>query len=349
MRIREAIPEPTTNRYVADILDQAAALTRTLEKLAATDDLIRLAHRLRTGIIPFVVLTGMGSSFHALHPLLVRLVREGVVAFAMETAALIHEQRCLLRREPLVLAVSQSGRSAEIIRLIEICGGQVPVLAVTNTAESPLAAQSTATVLTHAGLEWSVSCKTYVATLLALEWLGGVLCGCPDQSCLSAAPSFAAAYLAEWRSHCLRAVEAVQSADRVFLLGRGPSLAAAATGGLIIKESAHRHAEGLSGAGFRHGPLEMAGGNMFVMLFAGEPSVESLNRRLAADIRAAGGIVAWVGADAEDSWLRLPAIPTPILPILEILPVQMLSLALAALSGHQAGSFKWASKVTELE
>ena len=43
----------------------------------------------------------------------------------------------------------------------------------------------------------------------------------------------------------------------LFLVGRGASLASVATGALIIKESDHFHAEGMSSAAFRHGPFEM--------------------------------------------------------------------------------------------
>ncbi len=78
----------------------------------------------------------------------------------------------------LLVLVSQSGRSAEILRLLEAVRGQgVVTLGLTNTAESPLAREATAVVLTHAGEEATVSCKTYLATQMALAWLGEVLAG----------------------------------------------------------------------------------------------------------------------------------------------------------------------------
>ena len=117
------------------------------------------------------VLTGMGSSFHALHPLHVRLIGRGIWSTLVETSELIHHQLELLGPGTLLVVVSQSGRSAETVRLLEAKSGS-PVVGVTNTAGSPLATAADATVFTRAGEEASVSCKTYVAALLALAWLG---------------------------------------------------------------------------------------------------------------------------------------------------------------------------------
>ena len=66
-----------------------------------------------------------------------------------------------------------------------------------------------------------------------------------------------ASYLNAWKEHVLKMSPEVGTIRTFFLLGRGPSLAACGDGALIIKESVRLHAEGMSGAAFRHGPLEM--------------------------------------------------------------------------------------------
>ena len=60
--------------------------------------------------------------------------------------------------------------------LVEANHERCAVIAVTNTANSPLGRNATASLLTRAGNEFSVSCKTYVAGLMGLTWLGDVLC-----------------------------------------------------------------------------------------------------------------------------------------------------------------------------
>jgi hypothetical protein len=70
---------------------------------------------------------------------------------------------------------------------------------------------------------------------------------------------------------------------------------------------------------------------------------------MAQDILAAGGLAETVGMGAGSPPFSLPACPAAALPILEILPAQMLSLSLAELQGIEAGRFLHASKVTAIE
>jgi glucosamine--fructose-6-phosphate aminotransferase (isomerizing) len=141
----------------------------------------------------------------------------------------------------------------------------------------------------------------------------------------------------------------LEGVTHVFLVGRGRSLAAAGEGGLLLKESAHFAAEGIGCAAFRHGPLDMAGPGVLVCVFAGDPDTAPLNRGLVADVVRGGGRVAWIGEDAELDAFRIPDSSPEGRSILEILPIQMISLALAARSGHAPGVFARLTKVTTVE
>ena len=72
--------------YLRDILDQPLALQKTLPSLELSSSLHRLVVRLQEGKFKTVVLTGMGSSFHALHPLNLALVNHGFSALMVETS-----------------------------------------------------------------------------------------------------------------------------------------------------------------------------------------------------------------------------------------------------------------------
>ena len=98
----------------------------------------------------------------------------------------------------------------------------------------------------------------------------------------------AAAYLASWRSHVEWLAERLDGVRAVYYTGRGPSLAAAGSAGLITKESTHRPSEGMSSAAFRHGPMEMLDEDVFLLAFAGAARTRALNEALVADVRAAG-------------------------------------------------------------
>jgi glucosamine--fructose-6-phosphate aminotransferase (isomerizing) len=338
--------------YLRDILDQPAALHDTLDAFSDFPSMRPFAGRLASGDLHRVVLTGMGSSYHALHPLTLTLIARGLSVQMLETSELIHYAPTLLKPRTLLVVVSQSGRSAEVVGLLERTHGRVPLVGVTNTADSPLAAQADALLLTRPGDEFSVSSKTYIAALAALAWLGDALAGqdtLATRQALDAALNAMERYLALWTGYVDTLCKQMADVRYLILVGRGPSLAAVGTGALIVKESAHFPAEGLSSAAFRHGPLEMAAPDIFVLVFSGTAATAALNARLADDVRAAGGLAALVHESAVPDVFALPPVPDIARPLLELLPVQMLSVALARLKGHEAGRFGHASKVTLTE
>ena len=339
-------------KYLHDILEQPRALERTLETLKPQPELEEITARVQKGKFQRILLTGMGSSFHALYPLNLDLVGHGLTAFMVETSELIHYKSRFFDPKTVIIAVSQSGRSAEVVRLLEINRRHATVIAITNTEDSPLAKRSDAVVLTQAGQEFSVSCKTYVTALMALRWLGALLCGKDlrraRKEMMQAVPAVSA-YLSQWQSHVQGLTEALKDIAHLFLVGRGASLAAVGTGALIVKESDHFHAEGMSSAAFRHGPFEMLSQESFVLVFSGQDKTRNLNRKLLADIREQDVRSELVGEGASFPAFVLPATPASIHPILEILPVQMITLALAAQMGREPGRFELASKVTTTE
>lgn len=338
--------------YLRDILDQPRALEDTLQALTQNTKLEDIASQVQKGKFQRIILTGMGSSYHVLHPLNLELVEHGFTTFMVETSELVHYQTRFFDPKTLVIAVSQSGRSAEVVRLLETNRNHATLIAVTNTPGSPLATRCDATVLTQAGQEFSVSCKTYVTALMALKWVGGALCGKDPSNTLQelkqAAPAVSS-YLSDWKKHVQSLVEELKNIAHLFLVGRGASLAAVGTGALTIKESDHFNAEGMSSAAFRHGPLEMLSRESFVLVFSGGQKTQDLNKRLFRDIREKAGRSELVGEEASLPAFLLTAAASSLRPVLEILPVQMVTLALAAQMSREPGRFELASKVTTTE
>ncbi len=336
--------------YLADLLEQPDALARTVHGLPAEEAAGEFAAALREGRFRRVLLTGMGSSYWACRPLYLRLVAAGLTPVVAETSEVIHYERGWIEPGTLVVAVSQSGRSVEILRLLELARGVTQVLGVTNTADSPLALRSAFAVVTRAGAEATVACKTYVATLAALEWLGDALCGPAEGRAerMLAAVDPMRDYLSRWPAHVAELLEIFDGARDFFVVGRGASAAAAGTGGLILKESTHTHAEGMTAAAFRHGPFEMLDPSVFVLVLEGDSRSAALSAKLAADVHAAGACAA-VASRSGAGVLGIPACADGVLPLLEILPVEMMTLALAASKGMEPGRFHLGSKVTSTE
>lgn len=339
-------------QYWKDILDQPAALRATLKLLRQGTALDKVRQLLSERKFERLVLTGMGSSYFALRPLAIEVAEHRWTPVLLETSELVHYYPHLMEDATLVIAVSQSGQSAETLRLLQHDRSEKAVIAVTNTADSVLAQQADIALVTDAGSEFSVSCKTYVSALAALSALSAVLCEVDASTRLKEVePAVDAVeqYLGQWDSHVDELREALHRIRHLFLVGRGPSLAAAGTGALIIKESDHFHAEGMSSAAFRHGPFEMLTPDTFVGVLTGDQRTRELNERLVSDIREAGTQSVLIGVDSNIRACRIPELPESSRAIAEILPIQMITLALASLYGREAGKFERATKVTVVE
>jgi glucosamine--fructose-6-phosphate aminotransferase (isomerizing) len=344
-------PKIVEGQYFHDLMAQPQALRATLAWLshagrwgAARDFVSSRAWRR-------IVLTGMGSSYHTLHPINLTLIEAGLNPVMMETSELVHYGLPLLDEQTLVVAVSQSGGSVETVRLLEL-DRRARVLGVTNTAGSALAQRADLALLAQAGPEFSVSCKTYVANMLTLQWLAALLSGGDEAQCLAQlepAAELVAKYLQGWRANSEVLADKLRGMRHLFLTGRGGSLSAVGTGALIIKEAARVHAEGMSSAAFRHGPIEMLRPDTLIVIYRGDERTGELNHRLARDLLARGAHCYEIGTEASLPAFRLPDCASALRPILEILPVQMMTLALAGLAGREAGHFEQATKITGTE
>lgn len=342
--------EKLQGTYFKDILDQPQALRDTVEAFTAISELEFVRENLQAGRLDRVILTGMGGSYQILHPLHLRLISSGFNSIMVETSELVHSMPQLLHPRNVVIAVSQSGSSAEIVRLMDLQGPLY--IGVSNTQSSPLAVRSQICLLTKAGEEGGVACKTAVTLLAALFWLGEQLTkgdlGAARQVLEMAAPAVEV-YLARWHEHVDGLAQILSRVKHVFLAGRGTSLAAVGLGAMVQKEAAHFHAEGMSSAALRHGPFEMLDQDSFVVVFEGSENVRDLNRRLVSDVLSTGARAQLCGTSTPDGPFSLPGINEALRPVLELLPAQMMSLSLAYLQGREPGKFERITKVTTVE
>jgi glucosamine--fructose-6-phosphate aminotransferase (isomerizing) len=337
--------------YQDDILSQPDALLTSLAQMMDACLHGVLPKKLVGQSFQRYILTGMGSSYWALYPLYLRLLEAERAAWLVETSELLYHSPSLLQgKRTLVIAASQSGASAEIVRLLKTCGGCGSLIGLTNEPGSPLGKQASAALFLGVGSEASVSCKTYTASLIAQALLGDLLLDQPlNLDGLEQGVQSLRSYLAYWQAHVQQLESFFTGVRQVYLVGRGASLAAAGTGGLVVKEASHVAAEGMSSAGFRHGPLEMIGAETFVLVYAGTPPTQDLNINLYNDICSCGGRAGLVQIGFDQDAFHLPPAPEIALPMLEILPVQMITLALGLLHSHPAGVFQYSSKVTTSE
>ena len=344
-----------TNPYLRDILSQPPALREALKNYPF-DQIELLRARLLDGEFSRIVLTGMGSSFHAAYPAWLKLLPLSIPVIHVNTAELLHYGRALIDSRTLLWINSQSGRSVEVVRLLNALRDRRPAfqLSMGNYLDSPMTVRADLAVPIYAGEEATVSTKTYLNMLTTLllcstQFVGGDLPGL-QQSMRSAADAIEA-YLARWQEKVAELDTLLGNVDQLLILGRGASLAAAWNGSLINKEAAKCAFEGMNVADFRHGPMELASTRLTILMLEGAPQTARLNRSLALEVSGHGGKVLWLATQPDPilTTLLLPSVEESARPLVEILPLQMLSIAMAYKNGFEPGKFRYVGKVTVQE
>lgn len=333
-----------------DIIDQPRLMALALQGHLAPDSALNRAVQAILQQRPRrIVLTGMGSSLFAAYPAYLRLLNAGLAVTWIELSELLHYASGQVGADTLLVVVSQSGETVEALRLLE-SHQPAALLAVTNNAEGTLAKRAQWVVMTGAGPEATVATKTYSTALLALSILAARLTGATPHELgeritpaidaaadvVVAAQAAVAALPAEWRG-----------ASPITLVGRGPALATALSGGLLIKETAKVAAEGMSSAQFRHGPLEISGPGHRAIICAAPGPTLALDQKLAGELRRNGSQVLLIGppiADADVTQIPLPE--TAYTELYALIPIQLLARALASQQGITPGSFRHIGKVT---
>jgi glucosamine--fructose-6-phosphate aminotransferase (isomerizing) len=340
------------DRFIAEIAGQPGAIRRARQ--AALDQAGALA-AIRGRARGHIVFTGMGSSYDACYPIVTALGSAGVAATMLDAAELLHFRLPAVAPDTLVICVSQSGRSAETVRVAEALAERQErpaVVAVTNGTGNPLAALADIHLDTRAGEEHGPSTMTFAATLVMLEAVAAAL-GASSTDGAEAAALEAERLVAGAEAGAEALAAWLDGRPMLTLLARGGARAAAEMGALTLKEAARFPAESLQAAQFRHGPLELAGADMAAMVFATAPATRALDLGMAAELAAAGAAVLVVGPGdgAPDATTAFPIgeLSDCLSPAVAVIPTQLLSWSLARARGLDPGGYTRATKVTERE
>jgi len=257
-------------------------------------------------------------------------------------------------RGTLVIGISQSGQSSDIVTVVEEARRQGALtLALVNDESSPMAAAAELHLPLRAGVEQAVAAtKTYSAELLALAMLSSALAA--DDSgweSLAAAPGAVAATLDANRGLAERTARYTY-ARHVVVIGRGFNYATACEVALKLKETSYVVAEPFSSADFQHGPIAVIESGFPVVLVAPSGATFDDVAHLIARLTDLGAEVITITdrADAvRESTLILPlaaGVPEWLSPIVAVVPGQLLALAQAELRGYDPDRPRGLTKVT---
>ncbi len=310
------------------------------------DGVRALAAELRQNPPPFVVTCARGSSDHAAtYAKYLFETRLGLVtASASPSVGSVYEAKQKLDNA-LYLVISQSGKSPDLLRNAEAAkAAGARVVALVNVEDSPLAQLADTVIPLGAGAERSVAAtKSYLASLAAILQLCAYWRD--DPTLIAALDALPAALAQAWQCDWSALTEGLVDAHNLFVVGRGPGLAAAQEAALKFKETCGLHAEGYSSAEVRHGPMALVGRDFPVLAFA-QPDETGAGTRALADEFAARGARVWLAGEGGD--LPVAVAPHPLCaPLLTVQSFYRAINALALRRGHNPDLPPHLNKVTE--
>jgi fructoselysine-6-P-deglycase FrlB-like protein len=327
--------------YFEDILEQPANLVRSREVFTQVLQDADLS--------PFVgsrplVLTGMGSSYFAAIPASHALRASGRPAFALSATELLEPGGNLLGTA--YVGISQSGKSAETVEGFSRVSASR--LALTNDGSGPLADLADVALPLGSARDTAIATLTYTATLSATAALANSL-GAPLDFDWNRLPTLVSETLEESAPAADDAAELFGDMDVLDCVGRGSSLTSAAESALLLREAVRIPAAYMDTLQYLHGPLEVAEPGRGCIVFGSGREV-----RLAEDLASYGMTVLLITETSAKRTrnllvIRMPAMPDALAPVVQILPVQLLTHRMARDRGLSADGFRHEQDDTKLE
>jgi glucosamine--fructose-6-phosphate aminotransferase (isomerizing) len=312
------------------------------------------AARLRAPDVTHVVIAARGSSDNAARYAQYLFGLDARLTVGLATPWLYDGERAPLLAGAAVIAISQSGQSPDVVGVARAAREQGrPTIAITNDAESPLAATSEVVVPMLAGLERSVAAtKTYTASLHAIAQISALLAP-PDperERWFARLPELARLVIDAQLDERER-FDPLREARALTVVGRGLQFATAFETALKVRELSSMPGEAFSLPDLIHGPVAalQAAGAIW-MLSIGErrqptaAEFAALHRLAGLGIAVSDDAAILSGADIAVAVPR--GLPDWLTPILAVIPAQAAALRLAELRGLDVDRPPGLSKVT---
>lgn len=256
----------------------------------------------------------------------------------------------------LVIGVSQSGKSPDIVSVLEEGRRQnCLTLAITNVPDSPLANAADFVLDIQAGPERAVAAtKTYTSELMAIAMISAALSDSNEYwDELASVP--------EWAQYVLKLDQGIaQMAQRYrymshcVVLGRGFNYCTAYEWALKLKELTYVIAEPYSSADFQHGPIALVEGGFPILAIAPKGKVHDSMKEMLTRLRNQLNAELVLVSDDSDSLalaqspIQLPPqIPEWLTPLVSIIPAQLFACHLTTVKGYDTEKPRSITKVTE--
>ncbi len=298
-----------------------------------------------------ILIVGCGTSWHA------GLVGEYLfeelarIPVEVEYASEFRYRNPVIGENDIVIAISQSGETADTLAAIELAKGKgATIIGICNVVGSSIARVTHAGSYTHAGPEIGVaSTKAFTAQVTVLTLMAlmighrkGTISGTRFihlLNALDAIPASAEKVLKK-EAQIRYIADIYKNAANALYLGRGYSFPVALEGALKLKEISYIHAEGYPAAEMKHGPIALIDEEMPVFVIATKgASYEKVVSNIQEVKARKGKIIAIVTEGDQvvkglaDHVIEIPETEDPLVPLLSVIPLQLISYHIAVMRG----------------
>jgi glucosamine--fructose-6-phosphate aminotransferase (isomerizing) len=314
-----------------------------LDELSMSDEDVR-------GIEQVVVIA-CGSAYHSGLVGKYAIERWTRLPVQVQVASEFRYSDPVLGRSTLVIAISQSGETADTLEAVRHARGQRAwVLAVTNTVGSTLSREADAVLYTRGGPEVAVASTKTILTQITAMYLVGLylaqLRGTRDADEVRAhlrdleeIPALLEVVLS--RMEPVRELaRQIADAPRVLFIGRHVGYPIALEGALKLKELAYLSAEGFAAGEIKHGPIALIEEGTPVVVLATRHALAAKLINNVQEVRARGARTIVVATDGDDSItpyadhvIRVPDTKSLLSPLLTLVPMQVLSAEISRAKG----------------
>jgi glucosamine--fructose-6-phosphate aminotransferase (isomerizing) len=339
----------------SEIFEQPERLASLLDQQKQT--VLEIASAIQSHNVQYAFLAARGTSDNAGRYANYLWGAHNGIPLALATPSLFTYYQSPPRLQgALVIGVSQSGQSPDIVSVLEEGRKQECLtLAITNEPDSPLAQAADLVLDIQAGEEKAVAAtKTYTAELMAIAMISAALSNAEEHWKELASVSKWADQTLGLDKEIAQMAQRYRYMSQCVVLGRGFNYATAFEWALKLKELTYVIAEPYSSADFQHGPIAMVEGGFPVLAVAPRGKVQESMQDMLTRLRKQKHAELVVISDDEDvlglaqSPIQLPPqIPEWLTPLVSIIPAQLFACHLTEVKGYDTETPRSITKVTE--
>src|SRR5580692_5230021 len=363
MNSTDAAPDRFSHAMRREIYEQPQAIAKTVDQHLKDDILFPGAlHAIESALLTFekLIIAASGSSRHA--GLAGEIMIEDLSGVAVDVK--YTSEYCYRSTHaavaPIVMVVTQSGETADTIAAQrEALTRGVRTIAVSNVADATIPREASAALITGAGPELAVpATKSFTTQVTVLYLMALFLARKRGRMTSEVSRSYLQRLLQlppaidrnlhAWDDLAEKFADKQSEAEKFLYLGRGVHYAIAREGALKLKEISYAHAEGYPAGELKHGPNALVDEKLPVVVLAtcdhhDPDSVLRYRRTLEVmkEVKSRRGPLVTVATEGDEEVAKIadqvfyvPAVPELLLPIVEVIPLQLFAYHVAINKGY---------------